>query len=91
MLSLRTGQDRACLDKHLAHSAAGSWPGLSWRVSACKPCQQVCSSAVCMPGQQLEAYVALAVHGARVDLKDLRARLQVWQPKLDLQAALVSD
>ncbi len=36
------------------------------------------------PGQKLKADIALAVHGARMDLKDLGARLQIRQPKLHL-------
>lgn len=37
--------------------------------------------------EQLKADVTLAVHGARVDLEDLRPALQVWQAELNLSGA----
>lgn len=43
-----------------------------------------CAVTGCAPREQLEADVALAVHGAGVDLEDLGARLQVRQAKLHL-------
>ena len=47
-------------------------------------CAERQEAQACLPGEELKADVALAVHGARVDLEDLRARLQIGQAKLHL-------